>query len=217
MAQVEPDRDQLLLGAVVEVALEPAPFVEGGAHDPGPRPFHLRELPADLDAQSGDLDGKTGSDEQVRELGAYGDPLGMQDRGERQVTATHRRPAPRLGRQLGYERALEVGVDVLARQPVEDHERRVADRRAEGRPDLLGLPAAGPEAGEEVVDQCSPDHLRGLNVRRRAPGPRTARAEREGDGQRGRSGGDGLPPPISTPPKRITATKAPASSTVRVA
>ena len=56
--QVEADRDQLLLGAVVEVALEPAPLVERRADDPGPRALDLRELPEHLDPQPGDLDGQ---------------------------------------------------------------------------------------------------------------------------------------------------------------
>jgi hypothetical protein len=35
-AQLEAERDQSLLGAVVQVALDPAPGVVGGGDDPGP-------------------------------------------------------------------------------------------------------------------------------------------------------------------------------------
>jgi hypothetical protein len=63
-----PMATELLLGAVVEVALEPASFVHRGADDPRPRPLDLGELPAHLDAEPGDLDGQPRADEQVLEL-----------------------------------------------------------------------------------------------------------------------------------------------------
>ena len=56
MAQGEPDRDEPLLGAVVEVALDPPSLLVRGRDDPRPRGLHLRELAAQLDAQARDLD-----------------------------------------------------------------------------------------------------------------------------------------------------------------
>ena len=115
MAQVEADRDELLLGTVVEVALEPATLVDRRADDPAPRPLDLGELPPHLDPEPGDLDREPGADEQVGELVAYGGPVGVHDGGERQVAAAYGSPAGRLARQVGYETAMDVGVGVLAR------------------------------------------------------------------------------------------------------
>ena len=51
-AQPQRERDELLLRAVVEVALEPPPLGLAGGDDPLPRGVHLVELGADLAGQA---------------------------------------------------------------------------------------------------------------------------------------------------------------------
>ncbi len=54
--ELDAERDEPLLGAVVEVALEPAPLLVAGLDDPRPRRLDLGELDAHLDAQARHLD-----------------------------------------------------------------------------------------------------------------------------------------------------------------
>src|SRR5262249_36515056 len=56
VAEREPDRDEPLLGAIVEVALDPPPFRVRGGADPRPRGLDLGDLAPELDAESRDLD-----------------------------------------------------------------------------------------------------------------------------------------------------------------
>ena len=49
--QAQRDRQQALLGAVVQVALHPAPLLEVGLRQPGPRLAHLLDLPGQLGPQ----------------------------------------------------------------------------------------------------------------------------------------------------------------------
>ena len=58
VAQREPDRDEALLGAVVEVTFEPSTFLGAGVDDPRPGCLHFGQLPAQFDVQPGDLDGQ---------------------------------------------------------------------------------------------------------------------------------------------------------------
>ena len=60
VAQRQSDRDEPLLGAVVEVALDPAALLVAGRDDPRARGLDLLELAAQLDVQAGDLDREPG-------------------------------------------------------------------------------------------------------------------------------------------------------------
>ena len=56
MAQRQADRDEALLGAVVQVTLDPPPLLVAGLDDPSPGCLHLGELAAQLDPQPRNLD-----------------------------------------------------------------------------------------------------------------------------------------------------------------
>jgi hypothetical protein len=60
VAERQSDRYEPRLGAVVEVALEPAALLVAGRDDPGTRCLDLVELAAQLDAQARDLDREPG-------------------------------------------------------------------------------------------------------------------------------------------------------------
>ena len=55
-SQHDPERHEPLLGAVVQIALEPPALLVAGPHDPGSRLLHLGELEPHLDSESRDLD-----------------------------------------------------------------------------------------------------------------------------------------------------------------
>jgi hypothetical protein len=58
VTQRQPDRDEPLLGSVVEVALQPPALLVAGRNDSGPRGLDLGELATQSDVESRDLDGK---------------------------------------------------------------------------------------------------------------------------------------------------------------
>ena len=60
MPQREPDRDEPLLGTVVQVPLEPSPLLVARRDDPRPRGLDLVELAPQRDAQARDLDRQPG-------------------------------------------------------------------------------------------------------------------------------------------------------------
>ena len=90
VAQREPDRDQPLLRAVVQVALDPPALGVAGGDDPRPRRLDLGELAAQLDAQPRDLD------RQAAGLDQLGQQVGRSLR--RRGRAGRRPAAPRRAR-----------------------------------------------------------------------------------------------------------------------
>ena len=68
-----PEGDQPLLGAVVEVALEPAAFLVAGMQQPGPAGLDLAERLPQLDPQPDDLDEQRARVGQLREQLLGGD------------------------------------------------------------------------------------------------------------------------------------------------
>jgi hypothetical protein len=135
--EVERERDQPLLGAVVQVALEPAPLALGGLEDARARAAQLVELGVQLRVQARPLQREAGRRaDGVEERGLVVQRGVVQQRRDGRPCAVHDvRPALELGGQLD-RLALEVGVRAVLGEPVGDPQRRVAegprDRGAQG-------------------------------------------------------------------------------------
>ena len=137
--ECEPDPEQALLGAVVEVALEPPPLGVAGLDDPRARGAHLGELGAQLRLQA-----------RVLEREARGRADGLEQRGlvEERRVVDERGDPPAVVLEHGdgapvarahVERA-PAGIDValVRRQPESELERRVAERAGDRVADILG-------------------------------------------------------------------------------
>ena len=102
--QVEREADELLLGAVVQVALDPPAGVVGGLDDPQPRHPQLLDAGAQLGLQALVVDRQRGG------RGGGGDELGrgvelgvVDDRGDAHAAALDRRPGA-AGARVGQRR-----------------------------------------------------------------------------------------------------------------
>ena len=56
--QLDPERNEPLLSAVVQITLQPTALLVSGLHDPAPGLVYLRELQPHLDGQPTHLDGE---------------------------------------------------------------------------------------------------------------------------------------------------------------
>jgi hypothetical protein len=91
VAQRQPDRDQPLLRAVVDVPLEPTPLLVAGGDDPRPRLLDLGQPAPHLHPQAADLDRKAGGlDHAVEQVGSLGERRVVNHRGEMERAAIHR-------------------------------------------------------------------------------------------------------------------------------
>ena len=129
-AQLERDRDEPLLGAVVEVALEPAALGVARRHDPLARRPQLHDARAQLGLEALALDRDVrGRAHHLQQLRLVRQRRVVDERGDVLavvVDERHRPPRARLGQR--HRRPVGVDVGVEARQPVGEHERRVAER-----------------------------------------------------------------------------------------
>ena len=172
--QVEADGDELLLGAVVEVALEPAPLVEGGGDDAGPRALDLGELPAHLHPQAGDLDRQPGAGRAGARAAAYG-RCGRRARrcraaGPRGVRACGRGSTGRSGTQV----PCDVGVRALAPAASSRAARcRRRPRAPRVSPTASGSTRPARRSARKASTCCSP-----------RPAPRVEACARRGPGRR---------------------------------
>ena len=127
--EVERERDELLLGAVVQVALDLAAGVVGGLDDPAARVAELLQPRAQVGLQPLVVDrqrrGRSGG---VDELGRGVELRVVHDRGDAVALALDRGPrAAGPGRRQVDRVAALVHEDAPVRQPVGDVERAVAE------------------------------------------------------------------------------------------
>ena len=159
------ERDEPLLRAVVQVALEPAALLVAGLDDPRARRLDLGELQPHLDAQPRDLDRERGRGEDAVE----------------QVAAAR---AARVVEQHGGARRRRARISRRAR-PSSRQARRGARRSRRRTPRLAAARRRARRAGRGAPRRAtgrSPPARRGRRAprpRRRAPAarPRTARGE----------------------------------------
>ena len=131
-AQIVRESEEPLLGAVVEVALEPAPLGISRLDDARARDSEVLELGQDLRLQALVLEREPdGGAHLVLELGDCG---GVRDEGD-SAAAAHERGdrAPGGGHGLLDRMASAVDVAPRGRKPVRDSELGIADRFGEGR------------------------------------------------------------------------------------
>ena len=128
-AQLEVQRDQALLGAVVEVALQAPPLALSGLEDARADGAQLVDAGQQLGLEPRVLDGDRGRRaDGVQQLGLLAQRRVVHERGHgRAVAIDERRDAARVGRQL-HRLAVEVGVGLVLGQPGREDERRVAQR-----------------------------------------------------------------------------------------
>ena len=92
VAERQPDRDQPLLRAVVEVALEPAALLVAGGDDARARRLDLGQLAAHLHPQPGDLDRQPGGlDHALEQVRALGERASCTTVAELERASPHRR------------------------------------------------------------------------------------------------------------------------------
>ena len=128
-AQVERERDELLLGAVVQVALDLAAGVVGRLDDPAPRVAQLLEPGPQVGLQALVVDRQRGSRGRgVHELGR-GVELGVvHDRRHPRALALDRRPgASRAGARQVHAMPAVVHEHLAVGEPVGDVQRAVAE------------------------------------------------------------------------------------------
>ena len=204
--EVQGEADELLLGAVVQVALDPAAGVVGGLDDPQPRDPQLLHPRAELRLQALVVDRQRGG------AGGGGDELGggvelgvVDDRRQPHAAAVDRGPgAARAGVGERDGAAGVVDEDLALGQPVGDRQRAVAE-----------------PLGQQLADRAALGHARAQQParranaarRRRPPAPRSrrsspaaragrARARWPGRGPTGRRGGRRRPRARSPPARR---------------
>ena len=171
----EPEREQALLGAVVEVAFEPAPLLVAGADDPLAGGAQLGELGAQLGLEAFVLEREPGR--RACRLRASAASLEqdrvVDERRDRRVgRAEHGHGAVRLGRRELERAARRVDVRPPLGQPERELERRVAERPRERVANRAGRRAL--ELDHQVGDACAG-----------AAAPEETGGKRHGDGELG--------------------------------
>ena len=189
----EPDPEQVLLGAVVEVALEPASLVVAGFDDAGAGGADLGELGAQLGLEARVLEReRRGGADRLDELGVVEQRGVVDERGEPvALVLEHRDGAAGL---LGEDELASVGVDVASRlgEPEGELERGVAERARDRVPHLARLPR-----GAEL------DHQPG-DPRPVHPRPQQTHEERDRNHARTRCRRARRPRWAGSPPRRVT-------------
>ena len=211
--QVERERDELLLGAVVQVALDPAARVVGGLDDPQPRDPQLLDPRAQLGLQALVVDRERGGGRGRGDELRRGVELGVVD--DRRDAARRRgRPPSRRGRSRG---------------PAARRGGRRRRRRSRGRAASRRSSASGRRARSASSSRTGP--LLGRTARAQQPareraqrGVRRPRGrDRDDRRRRGRAGSSTIPaggPSAQRPdelpssPAEIAPTPRTASSTV---
>ena len=135
VAQRQPDRDQPLLRAVVQVALDPAALLVAGGDDPRPRGLDLGELAAQLDAQPRDLDRQPAGLDDARAAGR--DAAGAGGRAAPSPSGAPPRSIGVRARVAGSSPATgtpaRVDVELALGQEEAQLERRVGEQRRAAR------------------------------------------------------------------------------------
>jgi hypothetical protein len=138
-SQRQTEGDQALLGAIVEVALEPAPFLVAHLLQAGAAGFGLRQRQGGLRAQANQLHQRRRGRRDLAEQPLGGGPGGRQ-RSDRLAGAQHRDPASRVVRRR-------------ARRDGGQHQVGVMESTTEHRLQLLGHPGTKVDPALEVADR----------------------------------------------------------------
>ena len=153
MAEGEPDRDEPLLGAVVEIALDPAALVVAGGDYPRTRGLDLGQLASQLDAQSRDLDRKPTSLDDPAEHGGIFFARSIVEQG-REWLGQRVRPgsvARRSVREVADGRPARIDVELAFRQEEEEPESRIRQHVPKDSFHLLGRSATSWQILQEHV------------------------------------------------------------------
>ena len=202
VTQRQPDRDEPLLGAVVEVALDPPALLVAGRDDPRPRGLDLGELAAQLDAQSRDLDREPAGLDDLPQQGrdppaSRGSWSTMPSGWPPRSIGIRSRPSSG-GVGDGYAARVDVELALRAGRSGAP----AADRSSTSRRTALDLLRRGP-AGAQVFEEVGHPPQRVVAGAVEAPidrvlHPRAQRAKGDRDDERGRGGR----PPRTAPERR---------------
>ena len=153
--QLQRERDEPLLGAVVQVALEPAALGVAGRDDALARRLHLGEPGLRLRQQTLVLErDRRGRAHRLDHLGIVVQRRVVDDRRHLATVVLDRRARPvRRDRRHQHAPSARVGVSARVRQPVGQHERRVAQRAPERR--LQRLAAHPAQLAEELREPAA--------------------------------------------------------------
>ena len=135
----EPDPEQALLSAVVEVALEPPPLGVPGLDDAGTGSSHLGELGAELRLQARVLEREArGGGDGLEEFGLVQERRVVDEGGDTSAVVLEDGDGASFAR--GHVERAPAGIDVaLVRgQPESELERRIAERTGDRVADVVG-------------------------------------------------------------------------------
>jgi hypothetical protein len=153
-AQHDAERDQPLLRAVVQVALDPAALGVAGLGDPRARGLDLGKLQPQLHAQPRELHRRRRrGDHRTQQVGPVAQRRVVQEQAELAVVAADHGPrAIVIGQRVEHvTEAVRVGAG--RGQPEHDLGPRIAERQCHGLADVLGLGATVPHLVEELPQQ----------------------------------------------------------------
>ena len=188
VAQRQSDRDEALLGAVVQVALDPPPLLVRRRDDPGPGGLDLGELPAQLHPQPHDLDRQPAGGHHLAHSATGRRRPGRGGRAQWAARALDGVAHARVGRRRQPARVdvdPALGHPEAEREPGSPHTSRRTPRPPRARPGRrAGPPGSRPSAAARRSG-------RGGSAGRARPGPGAQRPERHRDQQRGHRGRPG--------------------------
>ena len=184
--QGEPDRDEALLGAVVQVAFDPPALRVCSSDYSRPRGLDLGQATAQLDAQLGDLDCQpAGLDELPEQRSMLRTCHAVQHLFERLAASLDWYALPPVVGRVRNEHPLRVDIELALGEEEVQLERRIRHQLAQQRFDALRCRAAGAQVVEEarhamqcvVASPVEPSIHRVLH-------PRPHRTERNRDNER---------------------------------
>ena len=135
----EPDPEQALLGAVVEVALEPPPLGVSGLDDAGAGGAHLGELGAELRLQARVLEREArGGADRLEELGLVQERRVVDERGDASAVMLEHGDRTSFARGHVERAPARIDVALVRGQPESELERRIAERAGDRVADVVG-------------------------------------------------------------------------------
>ena len=138
--QHDAERDEPLLRAVVQVALEPAALGVAGLRDPRARRLDLGELQPQLDPQAAELDrDRRGVEHRVQQVRPLRERRVVEQHADLAAVAADRRARAAVVGQRVEQVAAAVGVGAGLGQAEDDLGARVVERERERRADVLRL------------------------------------------------------------------------------
>ena len=173
---LQTERHESLLRAVVQVALQPAALLVARLHDAHARGLDLLQLQAHLDPQARDLDRERGGGQDLAQRdAALQQGRVVQQHRRARALARDLRARPAIVRQRRDELAGGGRVGLAGRQPEEQLGQRIAQRLGEHVADLLGGTQALAHLVLEGLDRVAGSRSgRDRSAGRRAAAPASA-------------------------------------------